>query len=136
MSFILRDINTGVEKQVNNRKFEQAIKAAHAWQRECDYGSDDKTFWVDTLVISKNGEEVFVTTTIHPSEPKCSKKKHKWEALYEKVGGLKENPGVFGVGGGVIIKEVCKHCECRKETNTWAQRSDTGEQGLTSISYE
>lgn len=136
MSFILRDVNTGVEKQINNRKFELAVKAAHTWQRECDYGENTKTFWVDTYVIPKEGDTVLVTTAIQPNEPKCSKKKHKWEAPYEKVGGLKENPGVFGSGGGIIIKEVCKHCDCRKETNTWAQRSDTGEQGLTSVSYQ
>ena len=40
-----------------------------------------------------------------------------------------------GHGGGVIIREVCAHCGAYQVTDTWAERSDTGEQGLRSVKY-
>lgn len=39
-------------------------------------------------------------------------------------------------GGGVVVREVCAVCGCYRETDSWAQRPDTGEQGLKSIAYE
>lgn len=76
------------------------------------------------------------TATLHPIEPECDDGEHKWESPVEIVGGIKENPGVWGHGGGVRIQEVCLKCGCGKLTDTWAQRLDTGEQGLRSITYD
>jgi hypothetical protein len=77
------------------------------------------------------------TVTLNPKEPECTNEnKHRWETPYELVGGIEENPGVWGSGGGVIIKEVCIHCGCVRNTDTWAQRMSDGQQGLRSISYE
>jgi hypothetical protein len=52
------------------------------------------------------------------------------------VGGHRDNPGVFGHDGGVIIREVCRHCAAYRVTDTWAQNPATGEQGLESVTYE
>lgn len=75
------------------------------------------------------------TVSVHPSEPPCKGAQHNWKAPYEIVGGVRENPGVFGSGGGVLITEVCVNCGCGRRTDTWAQNPSNGEQGLTSISY-
>ena len=80
------------------------------------------------------GERVDVTTTIEVDEPDCTGDGHDWQSP-EMLGGLAENPGVVGHGGGVIVTEVCAHCGKYKSTDTWAQNRSTGEQGLTSIEY-
>lgn len=36
----------------------------------------------------------------------------------------------------MVIVETCAHCGVRKVTDTWAQDRETGEQGLTSVSYQ
>jgi len=35
----------------------------------------------------------------------------------------------------VRYREVCAHCGAYRDTDTWAQDPETGEQGLTSITY-
>jgi len=42
---------------------------------------------------------------------------------------------VMGSGGGVCYVETCSLCGARRHVDTWAQNPETGEQGLTSISY-
>jgi len=75
------------------------------------------------------------TATIHPDEPACTSVSHDWQSPHKIVGGIKDNPGVYGHGGGVVITECCMTCGCKRVRDTWAQRPDTGEQGLVSISY-
>lgn len=82
------------------------------------------------------GERQRITITIEPEEPECSGDDHDWKTPFSVLGGIRENPGVWGNGGGVIAREVCAHCGVYRETNTWAQRRDTGEQGLTEVRYE
>jgi hypothetical protein len=72
-----------------------------------------------------------------PPVPPCvDGGEHEWRAPHAIVGGIEENPGVWGHGGGVVMHECCMRCRCGRVTDTWAQRSDTGEQGLTSVKYE
>lgn len=74
---------------------------------------------------------------IEPEEPACvAGQAHDWASPHEIVGGIKENPGVWGSGGGVIVHEACLRCGCGRVTDTWAQDMTDGEQGLTSVSYE
>jgi len=81
-------------------------------------------------------DEDSVTVTIQPTEPECKDgEEHDWQSPHEIVGGIKGNPGVWGRGGGVIVDEACMRCGCRRQTDTWAQRPDTGEQGLQSVAY-
>lgn len=61
---------------------------------------------------------------------------HDWQAPYGIVGGIEDNPGCWGHGGGVVYHEVCMRCGLTRTTDTWAQRPDNGEQGLTAVSYD
>jgi hypothetical protein len=81
----------------------------------------------------------YITITIEPDEPSCTDSRgddHDWQSPIELVGGIKENPGVFGHGGGVRIHEVCIYCGTERVTDTWAQNPANGEQGLNSVEYE
>ncbi len=102
-----------------------------------DYGAVTSTIWTDIHAVCKESDEhESVTVEIEPDEPRCENgHAHDWQSPHEVLGGLKENPGVQGHGGGVIITEVCAHCGTYRVTDTWAQRPDTGEQGLTSVAY-
>lgn len=95
-----------------------------------------ETEWVDVQVNDVlSGEAMSMTMQIDPPEPECSAPEHDWQSPYEVVGGLRENPGVWGHGGGVVIRTVCAHCGAYRTEDTWAQRQDTGEQGMESTSY-
>lgn len=100
---------------------------------------DGRTYWVDVHILDFESEECVETVTVEidPEEPECEgDDDHDWQSPIELVGGIRENPGVFGHGGGVIITEACVRCGCARITDTWAQRRDTGEQGLRSVQYE
>jgi hypothetical protein len=75
------------------------------------------------------------TIKIPPTEPDCCAGSHDWASPLSVVGGIKENPGVYGNGGGVVITEVCRHCGRYQITDTWAQNPENGEQGLTSVEF-
>lgn len=103
-----------------------------------NYGDSTDTLYIDISVsCTDTGEEDSETVTLEPVEPDCLEgEEHDWRSPYSVLGGIEENPGVWGHGGGVIIKQVCAHCGRYQITDTWAQRRDTGEQGLTEVSYE
>ena len=90
---------------------------------------------LEPLEIDVIVDEELVTVTLDPDEPDCSGDEHEWAAPYKLVGGIRENPGVWGHGGGVIINEVCLSCGCARVTDTWAQDPATGVQGLRSVAY-
>lgn len=111
-------------------------EAAELFVSDADYGDRSTTNFVDVWVtlddVSKR-----LTVAQEPIEPYCTEGcDHHWESPHEVVGGLTENPGVQGHGGGVIIREVCAVCGCYRVTDTWASHPSTGEGGLTSVSYE
>jgi len=102
-----------------------------------NYNDVEGTFWVDVRVHCRETDEsASDTVQCDEDEPGCSGSEHDWQSPIELVGGIKENPGVWGKGGGVVITEVCMCCGCKRTTDTWAQRPDTGQQGLTSVSYD
>ncbi len=103
-----------------------------------NYNDTDGTLWISVRVdCEETGEDVSATVTLDEEEPDCEDgETHNWQSPHALLGGLEENPGVWGNGGGVIIKEVCMHCGCQRTTDTWAQNPETGEQGLESVSYE
>jgi hypothetical protein len=103
----------------------------------------DSTSWYDVAIAvadsapdNDSDDWESITVTVDPTEPDCTDGEHEWESPIEIVGGIKENPGVWGHGGGVTIQEVCRKCGCGRLTDTWAQRQDTGEQGLRSVTYQ
>lgn len=110
------------------------------WIREGEWGGEDgvvrKTTWIHASYrCAESNERGEVTVTIDPEEPKCTEDEHDWQSPHKLVGGLRENPGVFGHGGGVRIYAACMHCGCGRLTDTWAQDRETGQQGLESVSY-
>lgn len=134
--WIVRDAASGVTQDLGVEGGRIAIEAAREWVEEGDYDDITRTIWCDADLRSETGYEERVTVSISPREPACRRgREHDWQSPHEIVGGLAENPGVWGHGGGVTIDEVCAHCGCERRTDTWAQRLDTGEQGLTSIEY-
>lgn len=102
-----------------------------------DYGEVTSTCWTDIHAICEESDEhESVTVEIEPDEPDCTHEDgHDWQSPHEVVGGIEENPGVQGHGGGVVFTEVCAHCGAYRITDTWAQRPDTGEQGLHEVAY-
>jgi len=98
----------------------------------------DETEWYDVLVRPAGEEdEETVTVTVHPEPPSPLPEigVHVWGDPIEIVGGIKESPGVWGHGGGVVMHDVCLACGLSRVTDTWAQNMATGEQGLRSVSY-
>jgi hypothetical protein len=128
---------SGVELEIKAASDEAAKEEARDWARDGDWDVQS-TIWVSVRVLDADGEDVDdVTVEINPPEPKCSSAEgHDWQSPIEIVGGIEENPGVWGHGGGVKIYVVCMRCGCGRITDTWAQDSDTGRQGLTSVEYD
>lgn len=127
----------GIEETIEAASVDEARDKAEAWNRSGDWDSSGGTIWVDCYLHGDDIEEK-ITTRLDPPEPRCVDRdtEHDWQSPYRIVGGLEENPGVHGHGGGVILREVCMHCGTERMTDTWAQRPDTGEQGLESVSYQ
>ncbi len=101
-------------------------------------GWDDNataTWWARVSVREPGGEAAWHTVTIDPTPPGCSEPEHDWQSPHAVVGGLAENPGVVGHGGGVCIVEVCRNCGAYRDTDTWAQDPATGRQGLDAVAY-
>ena len=115
-------------------------EAAREYVDGGDWGeAENGTQWVDVRV--KNGRGTWeYTITVFPPAPPCAagddgENEHDWQSPYAVLGGIAEHPGVGGNGGGVIIQRVCARCGRYRITDTWAQRPDTGEQGLESVAY-
>lgn len=124
-TYTLRDDASAVEVTIEATDDEDARAQAEAWAREGDWNTPDRTIWIDVRITDDEGDHEVVTVAIGPDEPECSEGEHSWK-----------DEGVRGHGGGVVIVEACKHCGVKRITDTWAQRPDTGEQGLTSTRYQ
>lgn len=103
-----------------------------------NYDDASGTLWIGVSVTCPlTGETDSATAECEPDAPPCEDgREHDFQAPYAIVGGLKENPGVWGHGGGIVMTRVCMHCGCARVTDTWAQDPSTGEQGLTSVAYD
>lgn len=130
----------GASQAIEADSLESAIEQAKDWARDGNWELDGTTIWVHAYAveIAAGGEETAhsVTVQIDPEEPKCAGGEHDWQSPVEIVGGIKENPGVWGHGGGVTIQSACMKCGCGQLIDTWAQDPETGEQGLRSTTYE
>jgi hypothetical protein len=132
-------------------------EAAQEYMDEGDWGpdSDAGTWWHEVrtwraayaiVTLDEDDEpsvecievdEDYHTIEMEPEEPECAEdsKEHDWCSPYSVLGGIEENPGVYGHGGGVVSTEVCSRCGRYRTTDTWAQNPCNGQQGLTSIAY-
>ena len=129
---------------------ETGREAAEEYVAGGDWGDVSETTWIrvsawqvcvsvdaaGNRIEGRYGDQSY-TIAEEPEEPECAAgHEHEWTSPHEIVGGIEENPGVQGHGGGVICEEVCLRCGCTRITDTWAQCPETGEQGLTSVRYD
>lgn len=135
----------GSETEFEAEDWKAARKYAHEWIRDGDWGEDEnKTFWIhfclSQIATDEDGDDECVGVESHvaeidPKEPDCVRGSHEWKTPYKLLGGLKENPGVWAHGAGVVCHEVCIHCGCELIEDSWAQDPSNGVQGLTSVEY-
>jgi len=65
--------------------------------------------------------------TIEQDEPDCEDgEDHDWQTPHSVLGGLAENPGVWGRGAGIISREVCAHCGAYRVYESARQDPCTG----------
>jgi hypothetical protein len=150
--YIFRDGTSGVDSAVIEAcDMEHAKELASDWMRECEWDNDE-TIRVDVLVIPVDaaGEPLtqpdggdpsdtdweHIWVRIDPQEPRCTEAEHNWQSPHEIVGGIEENPGVWGHGGGIVIHEVCMHCACGRVRDTWADDGRGGHMESESVRYE
>lgn len=139
MKYVAQDAHVHETFEADTR--EEALAAAKDWYADGDWGQQDSTTWIEFCFGEADedgnlGEDYeTITITLEPEEPECTADEHDWQSPHSIVGGIKENPGVWGNGGGVKISECCMNCGCQKLTDTWAQNPNNGEQGLTSVTY-
>lgn len=105
------------------------------WINEFPWCESSETVWVHGRATDEFGKDHFFMATVEPEEPDCSSDEHMWDTPYYILGGLKENPGIQGHGGGATGTEICRHCGTYKIWDSWAQDPETGKQGLHSIEY-
>jgi hypothetical protein len=114
----------------------QALEIARGGVERANYPDCDGTIRIDIRArnaVTRDYESDVVT--LEAPEPDCADgQEHDWQAPHEILGGCKENPGVWGKGGGVLIRQVCAHCGMYKVIDTWA--SHGAQQGFTDLSYE
>ena len=124
------------------------VKAYDDWD-EHDEPPDPEELWDSVMpgeataryhyavIDTWTGEKSDEVHTVEPVEPECidGGTEHRWDSPFAIVGGIKDNPGVHGKGGGVLIHKVCRRCGSHRHTDTWATDPETGEQGLESVSY-
>lgn len=115
-------------------------EAAQVYVDTGDWAPVASTSWIHVHVAPVDdpdaGERIRVR--VDPEEPSCHGdpyQPHDWLSPHAVVGGIRDNPGVYGHAGGVIITEVCRRCGEYRVTDTWATDPETGEQGLRSLSY-
>jgi len=116
---------------------QDAKQQLQEWAAGADWNQDEpdaSTIQVDYALYEgrwepgEDGDPVYeYTHTYDPTPPPCTGTEHEWEATVEQEGGLEENPGVWGHGGGVVIHDHCRHCGTRRTRDTWAQDDTTGE---------
>jgi hypothetical protein len=124
--------------EITAESAEEALEIARENVDRSNYSECKGTLWIDVRVsCEETGEDDSDTVTLDEDAPNCADgETHDWQSPHSLVGGLTENPGVHGHGGGVVIAEVCARCGCKRVTDTWAQNPETGEQGLHSVAYE
>ena len=98
-----------------------------------NFDESNSTIWYSAELRNDEGEIIDgIQIEKHPEEPPCTKSEHDWQTPHEIVGGSEVNPGYHG---NHKYTEVCAHCGVYKDEDQDAMDPDTGERGLTSISY-
>lgn len=120
---------------------DSAQEAAQEYVDSGSWGEVEATTWITVYVqeVDDEGNQIGDRgrhkIALQPDEPECAAYEHDWRSPHSIVGGLEENPGVHGHGGGVVLNEVCGRCGAKRTTDTWAQDRTDGMQGLESVRY-
>jgi len=77
-----------------------------------------ETYWIWVAVVTPQGEESELRVPVHPIEPDCTAREHKWRHISTHLN-----------GGGVVIEEVCSACGLLRRTDTWATDPGSGMHG-------
>lgn len=121
------------------------IQAAIEFAEAGDWSLTSKTWWLNVRTwreirrSDESAEKICFDThkiAVQPSVPKCCDTEHEWASDHDVVGGVVENPGVFGHAGGVKILKFCRKCGCGRTELTWDSDPCDGTQGLYSVEYE
>src|SRR5690554_5454873 len=117
--YTYREYHSGYYMTIQAACLEEAIAQVEASVRGC-YTPETETFWVEGELASIDGEEIHPTlVAIHPDAPACEGEgEHDWQSPHHLLGGIEENPGVWGKGGGAVIEEVCMRCGTARITDT------------------
>lgn len=138
-SYVLMEGETEYET-IKAESLEAALDEAEANVDSTNYEwsdeSDRTSMFIEVSARhAKTGERASRTVILDPDPPKCSADDHAWEAPHALVGGLKENPGVVGSGGGVAFTKVCMRCGCGMHVDTWATDPTNGTGGHRTVRY-
>jgi len=104
----LRD-DGGASETVIAASMVEAEALAEDWARDGEWGDDHGTLIATVHITSDTGEKCVVDVIISATEPDCDGGQHDWQSP-AWLGGLKENPGVWGHGAGICSVEVCALC--------------------------
>ena len=104
------------------------------WAEGGEWGHEGASVDVRYTITDEFGTEVYESSILVEipaneeamvreagGDPDCA---HVWSG--EGHGGLVENPGVYGHGGGVVISEHCRLCGAQRRTDTWADDGHGG----------
>ncbi|WP_026332133.1 hypothetical protein [Thioalkalivibrio sp. ALE16] len=143
MSYFKYQEESGHSETIPNvQTMVEAREVAKEWLKDGDWGVERKTLYAEATVFEieedEDGEETTLDQAnvhgrIDPDEPDCREDEHDWQSPHELLGGMEENPGVWGHGGGVTITEVCAHCGMYRVTDTWDQSQ--GPEPVETIEY-
>lgn len=115
----------------------EALKLATEDYGASCYGDVEDSFVVTVRVTNDLIDETDTDTlTIDPPAPDCADEcEHDWQTPYTVVGGVRENPGVWGSGHGQVrCTSVCSHCGTYVTIDYGATDRSNGSQ-MTSTSY-
>ena len=150
--YLLIDGDSGITETIEAADEQAAIEQGREWAKT-GYDEIEETAWIQFRLVKladvPEGEEpedqleqpygcmTKHTVALDPREPRCAEKgqEHDWQSPHSLVGGAKDDPGVYGHGGGAKIYEACLRCGCGRLTDTWAQDPSSGRQGLRSVKY-
>lgn len=147
----------GVTEDIYAESLEDAIEQGREWILEGDWSDfqgtldcvvreivryDDSEDDGDAGQIDErataDGQSYDCSAEVTAEEPDCDEAEddeHDWQSPYEVLGGLKENPGVWGSGHGQVkITVVCAKCGIYRTTDYGATQSSNGQQ-MTRVDY-
>lgn len=131
----------GASEIIDADDLKSAVAAAKEWASE---GSYDERVMVSVYVqsVDEDGDDTDeygsaeVEAGPEPEAPECAEgEEHEWESPHELVGGIKENPGVWSLGGTTMtFHYVCGHCGAHKHETCYGSQRNPGQ--CDQVTYE